>query len=197
MLNWHVGLIDQTDLEAIRPYVDTVSFDLVGDDETIQEVYGMDRTVDDYAACYQRLRAAVPVVPHLTIGLRGGQMGHERPALQLLQTLGASALVFLVFIPTPGTRYANRQPPAVAEVVDILVEARLMFPAIPLTLGCMRPGGAYRRLLDALAVRAGINRMVNPAPTATRLVSEPLPARLQAAAVCSSPTSRSSTSAPH
>ncbi|HIC94621.1 MAG TPA: radical SAM protein, partial [Anaerolineae bacterium] len=35
-MNWHVGLIEEADLLAILPYVDVVSFDFVGDDETIR-----------------------------------------------------------------------------------------------------------------------------------------------------------------
>ena len=171
-LNWHVGLIDEADLAAIRPLVDVVSFDFVGDDETIRQVYGLKRTVADYVACYQQLRAAVPVVPHLTIGLRGGDIHGERQALRLLGELGASALVFLVFIPTPGTRYSRRRPPAVEDVAAILTEARLLFPTTPLILGCMRPGGSYRSHLDTLAVHCGINRLVNPALAARRTAKE-------------------------
>jgi uncharacterized radical SAM superfamily protein len=165
-LNWHVGLIDEDTMHTIRPYVDTISFDFVGDDETIREVYGLDRTVDDYRACYQMLRRHARVVPHVTVGLRGGQLHGERAALALLKDLGVEALVFIVFIPTPGTAYAERQPPPVEQVADLLADGRLLLPEIPHALGCMRPGGAYRERLDALAVQVGVNRIVNPARTA-------------------------------
>lgn len=171
-LNWHVGLIGRDELTTIMPYVDVVSFDFVGDDETIGEVYGLEHTVADYVATYKLLQDHLPVVPHLTIGLRGGRLGHERKALDLLAQLGCEALVFLVFIPTPGTCYADRQPPAVVEVADLLAEARLCFPRIPLHLGCMRPRGPYRKALDPLAVRAGLNRIVSPAREAVILAEE-------------------------
>jgi len=171
-LNWHVGLIGQNQLEMILPYVDVVSFDFVGDDETIAEVYGLERGVSDYVATYQLLQQHVPVTPHITIGLRGGQLGHERKALDLLAELGCAALVFLVLIPTPGTRYADRQPPSPAEVGHLLAEARLRLPRTPLYLGCMRPHGAYRKALDPLAVRAGLNHIVNPAHEAVTLARE-------------------------
>jgi len=158
-------------MAAIRPWVDVVSFDFVGDDETIRQVYGLSRRVDDYVACYRRLRATVPVVPHITIGLHGGELRGERRALALLREVGADALVFLVFIPTPGTRFADRRPPPVDQVIGLLAEARCLFPAIPLALGCMRPGGIYRSQLDPLAVRAGINRIVNPAPAAVAMAA--------------------------
>ncbi|MBU0492090.1 MAG: radical SAM protein [Chloroflexi bacterium] len=169
-LNWHVGLIAEADVAAIAPLVDTVSLDFVGDEATIREVYGLPAVPADYVATYRRLWAAgLRVVPHLTIGLRGGLLGHERPALDALAGLDPAALVFLVFIPTPGTRYADRTPPPVADVTALLAEARLRLPHTPLLLGCMRPGGHYRAQLDPLAVQAGVNGIVNPAPAARRL----------------------------
>lgn len=165
-LNWHVGLISREEAQAIAPLADVVSFDLIGDDETIHEVYGLDCSAEVYAHTYEMLRYYVRVVPHIVIGLRGGYLGHELPALLTLEKLGAEAIVFLVLIPTPGTRYANRRPPAVEDVIQVLSIARQMFPATPLYLGCMRPGGRYRSVLDPLAMRVGVNRIVNPAPSA-------------------------------
>jgi len=171
-LNWHVGLITEAEMEAIAPLADVVSFDLVGDDETIREVYGLDRTVQDYVETYRLIRRYARTLPHITIGLRGGALGHEGPALELLQELGADGLVFLVLIPTPGTRYADRLPPSPAAVADLLAEARLRFPATPIHLGCMRPRGIYRDELDPLAVRAGVNLVVSPARCARKLAAE-------------------------
>jgi len=172
MLNWHVGLIDEGEMLAIAPYVDVISFDWVGDDQTIREVYGFDRTAEDYASTYAMLRRHTRVVPHLTLGLRGGQFSGEYAALDRLQAAGLEALVLLVFIPTPGTRYAQLEPPALADVESFLLAVRNRLPNIPLYLGCMRPGGRYRRDLDALALRAGVNKIVNPAPPAVQLAAE-------------------------
>jgi lipoyl synthase len=171
-LNWHVGLISEAEMAAIAPLADLVSFDLVGDDETIREVYGLDRTVQDYVEAYRLIRRYARTLPHITIGLRGGVLGHERPALQLLEEMGADGLVFLVLIPTPGTRYAGRLPPSPAVVADLLAEARLRFPTTPIYLGCMRPKGPYRDELDPLAVRAGVNVIVSPSRAARRRAAE-------------------------
>ncbi|MEM4723912.1 MAG: hypothetical protein QXP01_02745 [Candidatus Hadarchaeum sp.] len=166
LLNWHVGMIDEDDMRAIAPYADIISFDFVGDDATIREVYGLDYTVEDYLRKYEMLRRYAKVVPHLTVGLRGGQLCGEYQALHQLKTVGLDALVLLVFMPTPGTRYAHCSPPSLDQVADLLLTARVTLPDTPLYLGCMRPGGRYRRELDALAVRAGVNKIVNPAPSA-------------------------------
>jgi uncharacterized radical SAM superfamily protein len=171
-MNWHVGFVTESEMEAIAPLVDVVSFDFVGDDETVRKVYGMARTVRDYVKTYQLLRRYTRTLPHITIGLRGGELGHELPALERLQDLGADGLVFLVFIPTPNTRYADCSPPSPETVADILAEARLRFPDIPLYLGCMRPKGRYRDELDPMAVRAGMNIVVSPSRPARRLAAD-------------------------
>ena len=172
VLNWHVGMIDEDEMRTIAPYVDVISFDFMGDDETIREVYGLDYTADEYVHTYTMLRRYARVVPHLTLGLRGGQFSGEYQALHALEPVGLDALVVLVLIPTPGTRYARCQPPPLAEVADFLLTARCTLPEIPIYLGCMRPGGRYRRDLDSLAVWAGVNKIVNPAPSAVRLATE-------------------------
>jgi len=128
--------------------------------------------VQDYVETYRLIRRHARTLPHITIGLRGGALGHEWPALELLQELGADGLVFLVLIPTPGTRYAGCLPPTPEAVADLLTEARLRFPMTPIYLGCMRPRGAYRDELDPLAVQAGVNVVVSPARPARKLAAE-------------------------
>lgn len=171
-MNWHVGFVSEEEMATIAPLVDVVSFDFVGDDATIREVYGIDRTVEEYGDTYRLLRRYARTLPHITVGLRGGKLGHEIPALERLQALGADGLVILVFIPTPGTRYADRQPPAPDDVAEVMVEARLRFPDVPLYLGCMRPKGHYRDVLDPMAVRAGFNVIVSPSRPARHLAEE-------------------------
>jgi uncharacterized radical SAM superfamily protein len=172
LMNWHVGLIGQKEAEAILDYVDIISFDFVGDQATIEEVYGIPARVQDYADTYRLLRAYASVVPHITVGLRGGCLSGEYQALEMLEDAGAEALTFIVFIPTPGTRYADCPPTPPEEVAKLIAEARLRFPSIPLHLGCMRPRGAYRDRVDALAVQAGVNAIVSPSRSAVTLARE-------------------------
>jgi hypothetical protein len=171
-MNWHVGFVSEAEMAAIAPLVDVVSFDFVGDDATIHEVYGLNRSVEDYVETYQILRRHARTLPHVTIGLRGGELGHELRAFEHLQRLGVDGLVLLVLIPTPGTRYADRQPPPVSAVVDLIAEARLRFPETTLYLGCMRPKGRYREELDPLAIQAGVNVMVSPSRAARKMADD-------------------------
>lgn len=171
--NFHVGLVDDEEILALKSLANVVSFDFVADDETIREVYGLNRSADDYRTVYRKLRqAGLKVMPHLTIGLKGGEFAGEEKALDVLEELGLEGLTFIVFIPTPNTRYAKRQPPQLEEVVRFLAKTRVRFPDITLALGCMRPKGRYRQVLDEAGVALGLNRVVLPTPAARHLAEE-------------------------
>lgn len=171
-LNFHVGLLNKQEISLLNGLADVVSFDFVADQETIQEVYGLRQDPEDYRRVYLGLREVVRVIPHLTLGLKGGVWGGEELALDTLEGLGLEGLVFNVFIPTPETRYALREPLPVEEVVRFLAKARLRFPDLPIALGCMRPKGRYRLILDEAAVSLGVNRLVMPTPGARRVADE-------------------------
>lgn len=168
IMNWHVGFITREEIETIAPYVDLISFDFVGDAATVLEVYGLKKTLGDYVATYQLLNEYVRVVPHLTIGLRGGRISGEFEAVRALSALDVESLILLVLIPTPGTRYADRHPPEVEAVADVMSAARLSLPKTPINLGCMRPHGDYRAKLDVMAVKCGLNKIVSPARDAVK-----------------------------
>lgn len=171
-LNWHVGLIDEEAMRAIAPLVDLVSFDVVGDAETAREVYGLDLTLDQYMQTFDMLRRYAPVVPHVTIGLRAGRVSGEYLALEALAARDVATLVLIVLIPTPGTAFAACPAPDLAAVSDVLLHARTLLPRARVYLGCMRPHGAYRQALDDLALRAGVNAIVNPTVRAERVAQE-------------------------
>jgi len=162
----HLGLVEEDEASRLEGLDVVVALDLVGDRETAREVMGLDAGLEDYLRSYRLLGRYARVVPHLCIGLHGGRLRGERAVLEALAHEGAGELVFLVFIPTPGTAYAEKSPPPLDEVAELLAEARERFPRAHLTLGCMRPGGRYREELDELALRLGVNAIVVPTPAA-------------------------------
>lgn len=171
-LNMHVGLVSDSDMDRIARLADCVSFDFVVDDDTIKEVYGLECTGKDYIETYRKLRNVVKVLPHVCIGLKGGEIKGEYAALDKLQELGTEGLVFIVFTPTPGTRYTDRKPTPFPEVVRLLAMARIDFPSIPIHLGCMRPKGRLRAEIDYYAIECGVNKLVNPTGQAIKRAGE-------------------------
>lgn len=162
-LNMHLGLASEETISNIAPFCHVVSFDFLVDDDTIRDVYGFPASGGDFLRAYSMLRQHVKVIPHICIGLHGGQISGELDALCALAEIGADAIVFIVFIPTSGTLYESCTPPPVESVARIIATARCLFPHTPIYLGCMRPHGRYRHVLDPMAIRAGVNRIVVPA----------------------------------
>lgn len=162
-INMHVGLIsEESDAQAIGSVADVVSFDFVGSNRAIRNVYGLERSVDDYSRSFELLANHCRVVPHVCIGLDGGCPSGELTALRMISELGASEVVLIVFIPTPGTRFADRQPPELSYVQTVMETARSLFSGGTVKLGCMRPRGQYRSKLDRMCLDLRVDSIVLP-----------------------------------
>ncbi len=171
-LNLHTGLVGEGEARKLGEIARVVSFDFVADPGTIKDIYGLDASPEDFRRSYRLLKQYTRVVPHVCLGLDRGRIKGEYAALEALREEGAGAISFIVFIPTRGTPLENCPPPPPAEAARLLATARIMFPETPLYLGCMRPGGRYRARLDSLALKAGLNKIVHPAPPARQLAEE-------------------------
>ncbi len=163
-LNVHCGLVDAGDARLLATTdVDVVSLDLIGDRSTAREVYGLDRGPEDYLGSYRHLvSAGIPVVPHITIGLHFGMVRGERTALEMAASMDAPLVVFLVLLPTSGTRMADVEPPSAEAVTEVFAYARELLPQTELALGCMRPRGPEGRIIERLALEHGFERMAMP-----------------------------------
>ena len=86
----------------------------------------------------------------------------------MIRSVEPEVLVFTVLIPTKGTPMERVSPPLPERVAELIALARISMPDVEISLGCMGPGGSYRRMLDALAIQAGVNRIAVPFTTAIR-----------------------------
>ena len=166
-LNLHAGLVSKEEARDLAEVADVVSFDFTGSKEIIRTVYGLDREPIDYLNSYRALAeylGSERVIPHITIGLPGGNPSHEIQSAKILAAEGIESLALLVFVPTPGTRFGSLSPPDIQETAAVVAQIRILLPAVPVFLGCMRPGGKYRTEFDKLAIGCGINKIVKPAP---------------------------------
>lgn len=165
-INAHVGLQSDEDVRALSPYFDKVSLDYVWDDETIHDVYHLQRSGADYLHAAQSWVAAFSAAGsseeltsakqrvnlHLTIGLKGGVVIGEYAAIDSLIAFQPASLVFLVLIPTEGTVYGNVPVVPIDAVESVFAYARLKLPATDLVLGCMHPRvDSYGEQLEHLA----------------------------------------------
>lgn len=160
----HSALLDEARAKAMESAgVDTVMMDVIGAQETINEVYNLDRCVDDFEATLAALcSTSMEVTPHIVIGLHYGRILGEANALDMVSRYPVTALVLVVIMPfyaKPGTFVT----PATADVGRIFLEARERLPDRQVLLGCARPPGMHKRVTDAYAIMAGLDGIAFPA----------------------------------
>ena len=171
----HTGLIDFETAKKLREAkVDAVLIDIIGSDETIREIYRLhNASTKDYEKTLEALkRAEIPFVPHVLIGLHYGTIKGEFKALKMIEKYDPSALIFIIFFPIRGTEMEHVKPPPPSSVINVLVQARLMMPDVPIALGCARPKGKHRVMTDLLAVEAGVNAIAFPSTESIRRAEE-------------------------
>ena len=160
----HSALMKEPQARAMESAgVDTVMMDVIGAQETIREVYKLDRPVADFEATLAALcSTSMEVTPHIVIGLHYGQILGEANALDIVSRYPVTALVLVVIMPfyaRPGTFVT----PTTTDVGRIFGQARTRLPDKQVLLGCARPPGMHKRVTDAYAIMAGLDGIAFPA----------------------------------
>ncbi|TWH49333.1 radical SAM protein [Sporomusa sp. KB1] len=161
----HPGLLTAETAELLaQANITRVALDLIGDGDTIRDVYHLQRTPKDYHNSLRIARqAGLKVSPHIVIGLHFGQIRGEYQALQMVASEGAASLVLVILNPLRSTPMGEVAPPPAAAAAEIFTTARRLLPNTPIALGCARPPGLYSRTIERLAVDAGLNAIAYPA----------------------------------
>jgi hypothetical protein len=166
----HTGIINSEMAQQLKDAgVDAALIDIVGSDQTIREIYNLKTTVKNYAESLQALQdAKIDFVPHVIVGLHHGELKGELAALNMIAKHKPSAVVIISFMPIHGTTMAKTTPPTPIEIAKVTATARIMFPQIPVVLGCMRPKGKHRAETDVLALKAGVDAIAFPSEEAIK-----------------------------
>ena len=160
----HSALMDETRAKRMEAAgVDTAMMDVIGAEETIRDVYHLDRPVEDFEATLAALCATdMEVVPHIVIGLHYGRILGETNALDIVARHGVHALVLVVVMPFYA-KAGTFTTPETADVGRIFFEARKRLADKQVLLGCARPPGMHKRVTDSYAVMAGLDGIAFPA----------------------------------
>ncbi len=164
LIRVHPGLPDEETCQALKEVdIDGVMLDIIGDQQTISEVYHLNATPADYAAVLERLeRHGIPAIPHIVIGHYFGKMNGEWAALDMIKKYSPKTLVLVILLPLTGTGMEGVQPPSITEIGAFFETARLALPQVPILLGCARPLGDLKIKIDQLAINAGLNGIAFP-----------------------------------
>ena len=160
----HSALLDEPRARMMESAgVDTCMMDVIGHQDTIRDVYHLDRPVEDFEATLAALcTTSMEVVPHIVIGLHYGKLLGEANALDIVSRHGVHALVLVVIMPFYAKKGTFTQP-TTSDVGEIFLEARQRIPDQQVLLGCARPAGMHKRVTDAYAVMAGLDGIAFPA----------------------------------
>lgn len=164
-LSAHVGLVEETDVKKLKESgIDAALIDVIGSDDTIEEVCHLKATVNDYKKSLELLlKYGVPTVPHVVIGLHYGEIIGELKAIELILSHKPKAFVFVVLRPEKGTSMERIHPPNLRDVISLMLTTRIIEPNTPLVLGCARPLGDYGHELQIYALKCGFNAIAFPA----------------------------------
>jgi hypothetical protein len=163
ILNLHTGVVDDIQAEKIASTgVDIVSIDIVGSRKTLEEVYGLSYSIEEYLNSLYRLKDAgiKNIAPHITIGLHYGRINGEYNSLEYLVDFKPEILVFLGLIPTKGTPMEYVNPPCIKDITGLIKSAKNFLPGTSVALGCMR-NRKDKHLMEWEAIKAGVDRIAS------------------------------------
>jgi len=161
----HSALLDERRAERMEAAgIDVAMMDVIGAQETIRDVYHLDRPVADFEATLQALTATkMEVVPHIVIGLHYGRLLGEQNALDIVARYRVAALILVIVSPIYAAENRPFATVSTDDVAKVFVEARKRVRNAPVQLGCIRPAGRHKLVTDAYAVMAGFDGIAYPA----------------------------------
>ncbi len=170
----HAGIVDaDTARELKAAGIDQALLDIIGDDATASRIFHLRNGIKPIIMTLENLtKVGISTVPHIIFGLHYGEEKGERASLEMLGNYLIEKYVVVVLMPLSGTPMALVKPPQVERVADFLAEARIRYPRLKAALGCARPRGNYKKRLDLLAVKAGVNAIAIPSDEALEYASQ-------------------------
>ncbi|MHA1146894.1 MAG: radical SAM protein [Promethearchaeota archaeon] len=175
IINTHTGLLNELTAEKLADAgVDIVSFDINIDKDIIQNIYHLDKTINDYKTAVEILKKhKLNIVPHICIGLYYGKLHKELESLQFIKDSGINPnLIVLIALIPPKEKKDLFKKPHPLDIAKIVALVRFIFPNIEISLGCMRPRGDIKVEVEKLAICAGINRIEIPSPRTIKWVKK-------------------------
>ncbi|MCX8095474.1 MAG: radical SAM protein [Caldisericia bacterium] len=169
----HPGFITKEEIDALKGYIDVISFDFIYDDETIKEIYHLEYKKEDFKTQYLLLRRNIKTIPHIIVGLYKGIIKGEYEAIDVLAELKPSLIIFLVIVPTKETPFEKINIPDIGEIKELFMKAKRKLRLTKFHLGCMVPKGEIKDEIELAAFESGFIGFVNPQNKLKNLVKDP------------------------
>ncbi len=160
----HTGLIRREVAEGLRDAgVDQILIDVIGDDETIREVYHLKKRVEDYEITLMMLKEmGHRLAPHIIIGHHFGEIRGEWKALEMITRIGVETLILVIMKPLLSKVENRMRIPKPEETSRISAVARILNPTIPIRMGCIRPAHPWKAKMEKGFIDSGVNTIAYP-----------------------------------
>ncbi len=160
----HTGLIRRETAKKLREAaVDQILIDVIGDEDTIHEVYHLGRRVEDYEETLWMLKEmGHRLAPHIIIGHHLGEIRGEWRAIEMVTNVGVETIVLVVFKNLQPEAGNHLKVPNPDEISRISAITRILNPDIPIRMGCIRPAHPWKAVMEKEAIDSGINTIAYP-----------------------------------
>lgn len=166
IIKLHTGVVDKTLAEEIiSAGIDIASVEIVGSNDSLNEIFRSSLTTQSYKNTLINLEnAGMPfIVPHVCIGLHYGKLKGEFDALDTIyDNCSPSVIVMIIFRPTKGTELENCQTSSLQDISSVIRRAKEKFTNVDISLGCIRPRIKNRYEIEITAIDSGVTRMEIP-----------------------------------
>lgn len=160
----HTGLADKVTVKGLKQAgVDKVFLDMIGDLDTIQRVYHLDRKPGAFRDTLEiLLDEKLEVVPHVVLGLNYGKFMGEEELIYELSTYNLKHVVLVALRALSGTPMSGVTGPDPVHIIRITAQTRLLNPDLRLSFGCARPSNDQKGWLERGLIAAGLNTLAFP-----------------------------------
>lgn len=158
----HTGLLKKVVAEELKNAgIDQVLIDIIGDNDTIQKVYHLNKRVQDYEDTLWMLKeTGLKIAPHLIIGHHFGEIKGEWKALDIISRVGVETIVLVILKPLKETNSWKIPEPEIVSRISAV--ARILNPMIHISMGCIRPSHPLKAKMEKAVVDSGINTIAYP-----------------------------------
>jgi hypothetical protein len=160
----HTGLLRRETAKKLREAaVDQILIDVIGDEDTIHEVYHLNKRVEDYEETLWMLKEmGHRLAPHIIIGHHFGEIRGEWRALEMVTRVAVETIVLVILKNLQADGEKHLKVPKPEEISKISAIARILNPDIPIRMGCIRPAHPSKAAMERGAIDSGINTIAYP-----------------------------------
>lgn len=169
----HTGFISCEEAMLLKDSgLDGIGFDVMGDMRAVSRVYGLQASEEEYIESLQAISGSgLSVFPHVCVGIDFGKLSGEFRALEMISSINPASVIITGLIPISDTPMKNMKPDP-SDFKQVIERARMMFPDIPVVLGCAHSSGKDRAEIEKISLFCGISGIASPTFNTIRLAGK-------------------------